>query len=169
MKLPLPLKLNIALSIALLTTMFLGVGFIAATSFTGCVSVGGSNQLDVARVANIAGLAAQMGSTAYLQKNPEARPYFVASFNALGALDHAGEYDPAAFAEALSMLPIKELSGPNGNLYVLGAILIWDELAQQSVNVDKATWVAPVLRAVRLGIGRALGIAPGTKAKGLIP
>lgn len=139
------------------------------SSFTGCTTISGSNQLDVARVAHIAGAAAHLGSAAYLSKNPEARPYFIASFNALGALDHAGEYDPAAFAEALSMLPIKELSGPNGNLYVLGAILIWDELAQQSVNVDKSTWVAPVLRAVRLGIGRALGIAPGTKQRGLIP
>lgn len=161
----LPLKLSAVLSVALL----LAVSVATTKTFTGCTTVSGSNQLDVARVANIAGLAAQMGSTAYLQKNPEARPYFVASFNALGALDHAGQYDPAAFAEALSMLPIKELSGPNGNLYVLGAILIWDELAQRSINVDRTLWVQPVLRAVRLGIGRALGIAPGTRQKGIIP
>lgn len=136
---------------------------------SGCTTINGTNQLDVARVASIAGAAAQMGSAAYLSKNPEARPYFVASFNALGALDHAGEYDPAAFAEALKMLPIKEMSGPNGSLYVLGAILIWDELAQRSVNVDKTLWVQPVLRAVRIGIGRAIGVTPGTKARGYIP
>lgn len=169
MKLPLPLKLNIAISIALLTTGFLGIGFIAATSFTGCVSVGGTNQLDVARMAHIAGAAAHLGSAAYLSKNPEARPYFVSAFNALGALDHSANYDPAAFAEALKLLPIRELSGPNGNLYVLAAIIVWDELAQRSINVDRTTWVKPTLIAVRLGIGRALGIAPGTKAKGLIP
>lgn len=169
MKIPLPLKLNIALSIALLTTMFLGVGFIAATSFTGCVSVGGTNQLDVARVSQIAGLAAQMGSTAYLQKNPEARPYFVVVYNSLGVLDANGNYDPVQFAEALRQLPVRELQGPNGSLYIIAAVFLWDELAQQSVSIDKQLWVAPVLRSVRSGIGRALGIAPGIKQKGLIP
>lgn len=149
--------------------LMLAAGVATTKTFTGCTTISGSNQLDVARVANIAGLAAQMGSTAYLQKNPEARPYFVSAYNGLGALDHAGNYDPAAFAEALKLLPIKELSGPNGNLYVLAAVLIWDELAQRSINVDKTLWVAPVLKSVRLGIGRALGIAPGTKQRGLIP
>lgn len=149
--------------------VMLAVGVATTKTFTGCTTVSGSNRVDVARVAQIAGIAAQMGSATYLQKNPEARPYFQAAYNGLGALDHAGNYDPAAFASALSMLPIRELSGPNGNLYIMAAILVWDELAQRSVNVDKTLWVQPVLRAVRLGIGRALGIAPGTKQRGLIP
>lgn len=146
----------------------IGIGFTGAST-TGCVSVSGTNRLDVARVASIAGKAAQIGSMGRLQKHPEERPYFVSSYNALGALDHASNYDPAAFAEALKMLPIKELSGPDGNLYVLGAVFLWDELAQQSYALDRTLWVQPVLRAVRLGIGRALGIAPGTKQRGLIP
>lgn len=152
--------ISIAAVGAIVTPVFMSIN---------CATVNGTNQLDVARVANIAGLAAQMGSTAYLQKNPDDRSYFIAVYNGLGALDHAGNYDPAQFAAALQALPIKELSGPNGSLYVLAAIFLWDELAQQSYQLDSKLWVKPVLVAVRAGIGRALGIAPGTRQKGLIP
>lgn len=140
----------------------LTIGLIyAMTVLSGCVtSSTGQKTLDVERVARIAGAAAQIGSQAYLQKHPDQLASFVVAYEALGALDASGNYEPAAFAAALQNLPIKELQGPDGSVYVSVALVVWDELATQTATVDKTTWVKPVLKSVRAGLGRTLGRTP---------
>lgn len=159
------IALGATIAVIITVTFVVAVG----TTITGCVSVGGTNRIDVARVAAIAGAAAQMGTTASLNQDAKNRPYFEVVYNALGALDHAENYDPAQFAAALQTLPVRELRGPNGSLYIIAAVFLWDELAQQSYQLDNRVWVAPILKSVRAGIARALGITPGTKTRGYIP
>jgi hypothetical protein len=129
------------------------VGWIGA----GCVTApDGTRKLDVQRVANISGAAAELGAIAYLQKHPEGRIYFEAVVNGLAALDASGNYDPAAFARALQALPVKELKGPEGTLLVGAAIIAWDQLAAESARLDNSAWVKPVLLKVKDGLAKAL-------------
>jgi hypothetical protein len=105
----------------------------------------------------LAGVAANLGTTVYLSKNPQARSAFESAYAALSKLEEAGNFDPAAFAEALSVLPIDELKGPEGQLYISVAIVLYEELKASSVAVNTPEWTKPVLASVRVGIGRALG------------
>ncbi len=123
----------------------------------GCVTgPDGTRKLDTERVALLAGVAAEIGATAYLSKHPDQRIYFEAARNSLGALDASGDYDPAKFAAALQALPIKELRGPEGSLYVGLALVAWEELSAEATRFDRTDWVKPVLQRVHLGLDRAL-------------
>jgi len=125
--------------------------------FTGCVTApDGTKQVDYNRVANIAGVAADIGTRAVLAKNPEHRADFAAVEQALNALIDAKNYDPAAFSAALSSLRVRELKGPNGQIIISAAVIIWDEAAQFATGLDQRTLVALTLTRVRDGIHRAL-------------
>lgn len=127
------------------------------TLVTGCVTApDGARTVDTQRVARLAGVAAEIGATAYLQKRPGDRLYFEAAANGLTALDATGDYDPAKFAAALQALPIRELRGPEGSLYVGLALVAWEELSAEAARLDKTDWVKPVLQRVQLGLERAL-------------
>lgn len=126
---------------------------------SGCVTAPtGERVVDVARVARLSGVAAELGATMYLEKNPSARPYFEASLAAVAALDASGDYNPSRFADALKGLPVRELQGKEGSLYIGLAVVAWGELSVEAerANLDKAEWVRPVLKSVRLGLERAL-------------
>lgn len=110
----------------------------------------------ITRIARIAGSAADLGTRKLLAEKPGFRPALTVTVNALRNLDASGEYDPVKFANALTTLPINELQGPEGDLYVSTAVVIWNELAQEAVAMDTTLWVKPVLRSVLDGMLRAL-------------
>jgi hypothetical protein len=128
-----------------------------AVMLVGCATgPNGQATVDVQRVARLAGVAAEVGATVYLQKHPGDRAYFQIAASALAALDASSDYDPAKFAAALQTLPIRELRGPEGSLYVGLAIVAWEELSAEAARLDKTVWVKPVLERVQLGLERAL-------------
>ncbi|MDB6030227.1 MAG: hypothetical protein JWM16_565, partial [Verrucomicrobiales bacterium] len=73
---------------------------------------------DVERIARVAGAAAELGSQAWLNEHPNDRRYFIVANEALKGLVNSANYDPAAFAQALQVLPMKELRGPQGSIYI---------------------------------------------------
>jgi hypothetical protein len=111
---------------------------------------------DIARISRLSGTAAQLGSLAWLSKNPNDRSYFATANEALKGLINSGNYDPAAFASALQGLPIKELKGSEGSLYISVAIVVWDEAIQSAQGLDRQELVAATLKAVQQGIQRTL-------------
>jgi hypothetical protein len=137
---------QILLSLMLAASMTLGPGCATTSTEDGS-----------ARAARLAGVAANLGTTVYLSQNPAARPAFEQAYAALSALEANGNFDPAAFAEALSVLPIDELKGPEGQLYISVAIVLYEELKANSIAVNTPEWVKPVLSSVKAGLGRALG------------
>ena len=142
-------------SLSSLGYLLLAIGYFTS----GCVTTpGGQRALDVARVARIAGTAADFGAQVYLQQHPEAAPAFRLAENVLTSLIDAENWDPAAFASALRSLPVKELRSPEGALLASAAVLLWDELAAESRTLDKTQWVRPVMLSVRNGLRRALSI-----------
>jgi hypothetical protein len=111
---------------------------------------------DIARISRLSGTAAQLGSLAWLTKNPNDRAYFATANEALKGLINSGNYDPAAFASALQGLPIKELKGSEGSLYISVAIVVWDEALQSAEGLNRQELVAATLKAVQSGIQRTL-------------
>lgn len=142
----------------LLLSLALGLATAGLLPLAGCkTAADGSRTVDSDRVSRIAGTAAQLGTTIYLAQHPEQRPSFAAAEQALTALADRQNYDPAAFSAALQGLPINELKGPNGSLYVSVALVVWDEVAAQATGVDKEELVKKTLVAVRDGLRRSLG------------
>lgn len=128
------------------------------SAYLGCVTGPDGNEApDVARIARLIGSATTLGTQAYLIKHPEARPAFEFTRTALKTLQANGNYDPVAFAQAFQNLPINELRGDYGALYVSLAIVAWDELRAEAVSLDQQTWVAVVLSEAVKGFDRALG------------
>jgi hypothetical protein len=122
---------------------------------------------DIARISRLSGTAAQLGSLAWLSKNPGDRAYFATANEALKGLINSGNYDPAAFASALQGLPIKELKGSEGSLYISVAIVVWDEAIQSAQGLDRQELVAATLKAVQQGIQRTLdATAPKAELEG---
>jgi hypothetical protein len=142
-----------------------------AMGCSGCVTrPDGTKGPDIARISRLSGTAAQLGSLAWLSKNPNDRSYFATANEALKGLINSGNYDPAAFASALQGLPIKELKGSEGSLYISVAIVVWDEAIQSAQGLDRQELVAATLKAVQQGIQRTLDAtasvgAPGPKAE----
>lgn len=128
----------------LTTVLFLGP--------VGCKTTG-QDRLD--RAATIAGLAAFTGTSVYLAKNPKDRSYFEAARTAIKALIDSENFDPAALASALQKLPINELNGPNGSIYVSVAVVLWDSLAKDTISIDKAK-MGVLLKRIYEGFDQAI-------------
>jgi hypothetical protein len=163
-------------------SLALAVAVTAAAGFTGCVtkavvttSANGASITnfvrvpDVARISRLAGGAAQLGSQAWLAKNPNDRRYFVIANESLKGLVDSQNYDPAAFAQALSVLPMKELQGPEGSIIISGALLVWDEALASSTGLNRIELVAATLKKVQEGIQKTLdATAPRTNRSQLL-
>jgi hypothetical protein len=134
----------------------------------GCASVGSNPAADaqrIQRLSTVAEIAAFSGTTYWLQSHPADRVYFAASLAALDALLKDRNYDPQALTAALSSLPIKQLQGDKGALIVSAATILYDGYASEVVNLDKATYIAPVISAIRNGLFRALNPGQALPAK----
>jgi hypothetical protein len=149
--------------------------FVAFVSFcgifgSGCASVGSNPAADaqrIQRLSTIAELAAFTGSQYWLHDHPQDRQYFAVSLAALDSLLKDRNYDPQALTAALSSLPVRQLQGDKGALIVSAATILYDGYASEVVNLDKATYIAPVIAAIRNGLFRALNPGSGPKAFGL--
>ncbi len=130
---------------------------LALTLSLGCSTVPSTPEARLARVARISGVAASVGASSYLASNPQSRPAFEAAHAALTKLEADGNFNPDTFAEVLRGLPIDELKGPEGEIYISLAIVLWEEVKAESVALNTPEWVKPVLTSVRAGLGRALG------------
>ncbi len=108
----------------------------------------------------LAGIAADIGTHATLQAQPQYRPAFVAAEIALTALIDARDFDPAKFAAELQHLPVDALNANFGTnspaLYVSSAVVIWNGVTQLATRIDQGEVVRTTMIAVRDGIARGL-------------
>src|SRR5258708_36130060 len=135
---------------------------------SGCASVAPTPAADaqrLQRLATIAELAAFSGTTYWLSGHPLDRQYFAVSLAALDSLLKDRNYDPQALTAALSSLPVRQLQGDKGALIVSAATILYDGYASEVVNLDKATYIAPVIAAIRNGLFRALNPGQALPAK----
>jgi hypothetical protein len=141
-------------------SLSLATAISAALLFTSCASLT-PERIDA--LANIAGLAAQIGAANWLQKHPENRPMFEAAIAAINALIRAGITNPDAYAEQLNKLPTDLLAGPEGDVMVSpvprAGVLVWDVESKKAVVV-KGKSVLPVAKSISRGLRNATSPAP---------
>jgi len=134
---------------------------VAALIGVGCASFG--NRPAAERLGSLAKVAAFTGTRVYLAEHPEQRPIFVKVHEALQGLEAGGTFDAAALALVLQSLPINELQGPEGSLYVSAAVVLWDEVIGGATAIDQVAVVRAVLPKVREGL--ALGLGPEQRSE----
>src|SRR5688572_15902716 len=141
---------------------FMLVAAVAAATLTftpGCKAPSGAvNEVprSVRVVSSIAETAAYFGTVKRLQDHPGDREIFNVAVLALQRLVDQQNYDPIAFAEALKGLPINELSGPDGDIYISTIVGVWDAFLQDTIALDQSTVVGPVISKVLSGMRRGI-------------
>lgn len=137
-------------------TKLTALALIVCVLFTGCATNTQSNPEQTARrIGVVAESAAFVGTTYYLQKHPDERPKFEAAYAAVVLLNGGTNASAAQLSEALEGLPIKELKGDQGALYVGSAMILYDAFLAENVSVPAN--VKPVVGGITRGMGRALG------------
>jgi hypothetical protein len=130
---------------------------LAALFTPACVTTpGGKLEPDTERIARIMGRAAYYGTVFYLTDHPQARPDFVIAAAALQTMENTTNWDYVAFSDALAALPIRQLQGDQGTIYIQLGLDVWDEALQLSTPILKSKLVAATVPRVRDGIQRAL-------------
>jgi hypothetical protein len=148
---------------------FMLVAAVAAATLTftpGCKAPSGAaNEVprSVRVVSSIAETAAYFGTVKRLQDHPGEREIFNVAVLALQRLVDQQNYDPIAFAEALKGLPMNELSGPDGDIYISTIVGVWDAFLQDTIALDQSTVVGPVISKVLSGMRRGIDRAGTAK------
>lgn len=108
--------------------------------------------------------AASVGATFWMQAHPENRAEFELARTSLRSLVAAGNGSVADLQQALSDLPIKQLSGSSGQVIVSGAVVLIDAAGKELAKLDSAgVWsfyVQPVAQGLLAGLDQALGSGP---------
>jgi len=105
-------------------------------------------------VSAIAGDAAEWGVRAY----PQHRAAFVAAQEGLNGLINSQTWDSAAFSAALAKIPVLSvgLAGPQGDIYLRGAVTVFRVATSLAYSVTSAPALQQCMIAVRDGLARGL-------------
>lgn len=143
----------------LLAAAFLACGLLTLTLATGCATTGGGGPpISPQSVGTVAEVAAYTGTQVYLRDHPTERPKFEAALAALAVLKAGTNATPAQVQEALDKLPIKQLQGDKGTIIISTAVILYDSLARQYVNVEATPeWLREFMNGAYRGLARALG------------
>jgi hypothetical protein len=134
----------------------------------GCVTTETGQKIpDPVLLQSVSFEAASVGATFWLQSHPdpETRAQFVLVQASLRTLVSAGSGDLAQLQAALSDLPIKQLSGTNGQVIVGGAVVLIDAAGKQLLKLDSKGIYPHYVQPVAQGVLAGLDIALGTSAK----
>lgn len=133
---------------------------IAAVSLTGCATNGTTStttpEQKAARLQTVAEVAAFSGASVWLKKHADDRPAFEAAHAALSVLVAGSAVSPVQVSEALAGLPIKELKGEEGAIYVGIATIVYDAYLRENVNLDGEINVKAFVTGLHAGLNRAL-------------
>lgn len=142
-----------------LRLILLAAALCVSPILTGCKTSSGEVPRSVRVVSSIAETAAYFGTVKRLQDHPGEREAFNVAVLGLQRLIDQKNYDPIAFAEALKGLPISELSGPDGDIYISTIVGVWDAFLQDTVALDQSVVVMPVISKVLSGMQRGIARA----------
>ena len=134
---------------------FVALPFVAA--FAGCTTAQKENWLSTCE--KVARSAADLGTTAWLARNPGDRNAFVLAHGALGILLKVEDYDSQKFyAALLSTLPAdcRELEGEYGALMIVAGVQVLDGLGSLLFDIESNTATQRIMRAVYEGFDAAL-------------
>lgn len=121
----------------------------------GCQTLGPAVLIAVSRGA---GLAAEYA----VRNQPKSRAAFALAEQGLSDLLSTNAIDAAAFQKVLAALPAIEqgMAGPNGDLYLKGAIFFFDIVRGVSYQIVSKPALTQVMTSVRDGLRAGLAYAP---------
>lgn len=129
--------------------------FVVALLFGGCASLTPER---IAVLAAIAGSAAEIGASEWLEKHPTHRDAFRLAIDAfistLAESDSPRSEQKAV--EMLNSLPTSTLAGPAGELYISDTnLVVWDA-SRRKATAAKGPIAKPVLEATKRGLTKAI-------------
>lgn len=144
--------LTVLLSVSLLTAPV-----VVLPLLSGCASLNdGLSSSNAQRIQTSVKLAAYLGTSAYLTKNPQTRPAFVIARDELVALSTADNIDAVTLLAIVNRLPIKELNGDQSKIIITAATIILSDFAGQ-LQLDQLKQLQPIAAAMAEGITLGLG------------
>lgn len=123
--------------------------------WTGCATTS-NDRTAIERIGNVAELAAYTGAALHLVDHPEGAGRIGLAINALDNLASTNGFNAIALSQALSQLPIKELSGEKGHILIGAAVLLYEAELSQLTPIEQPPYVQAVATRVRAGLYRAL-------------
>jgi hypothetical protein len=123
-------------------------------------SSGATTEEKIAKIGNLAEVAAYTGAAIHLTDNPQHRVVFEGVIATLDALASTNNFDPVAFSQALQQLPIKELKSDKAAILIGTATLLYEMELRETVEVDRKLYVAAIAGRVRNGLARAVAQLP---------
>lgn len=125
---------------------------------TGCASLNdGLYASDARRIQTSVKLAAYLGTSTYLQKNPIARPAFLAARDELVALSTSDTIDAVTLLAIVNRLPLKQFEGEQSKIIVTAVTIILSDFAGD-LQLDQLKQLQPIAKAMADGI--TLGVPP---------
>lgn len=112
----------------------------------------------VSDAAEVANLAAYAGAAIHLAEHPEDAPYFRAAVHALDGALASPDWQPATLAEALSALPVTELQGNRGRIYITAGVQLWISASRRLMLIDESGDARTIAMSIRDGLAQALSI-----------
>lgn len=142
---------------ALLSASLLTAPVLVLPLLTGCASLNdGLSGSNAQRIQTSVKLAAYLGTSAYLTKNPQTRPAFVTARDQLLLLSTAENIDAATLLAIVSQLPVKELNGDQSKLIITAATIILSDFAGE-LQLDQLKQLQPIAKSMADGITLGLG------------
>lgn len=141
-----------------LPLLTLGLG-LWTLGLSGCASTPKPTEDQVERIsraATVAEIAAYTGAGFWLLEHPGDRDKVTLAISALDGLSSTNGYSGLALAQALSILPIKELKGEKGSLLVGAAVLLYETELSRLTPIEQGPYVAIMTGRIRAGLQRAL-------------
>lgn len=144
--------LTLLLSVSLFTAPF-----VVLPLLTGCASLSdGLSGAEAQRIQTSVKLAAYLGTSAYVQKNPQTRPAFLIARDELTALSTADNIDAVTLLAIFNRLPVKQLESGQSKLIITAATIILSDFAGE-LQLDQLKQLQPIAAAGAEGITLGLG------------
>jgi hypothetical protein len=155
----------------ILTTILCLAGVGGISSFTGCttkttVTQGADgtyktntlSSLNLPALTNAIALAVPPAVNLAVSQEPQARAYLADAAVVINLVLASGSYDPNSLNAALNTLGVKEVRTPQAQAAIDAAVALYKGMYGQVVEaqLDKVTWLPPILKAIADGITEGL-------------
>lgn len=142
---------------ALMKKLFAFPLLAALALFAGCTTVGAP---DIERISRAVQEAARIGTQEAVRDHPEWIPYFVTTRDSLNILAASDKLTVASLLEAISKLPVSELSSDTARLIIAGAVLTVSIAGWSDIEIVQTEQIRPVVIALSDGINAGLTTQP---------
>jgi len=144
----------------LILIVFLALGSISITSFSGCALFSNSATTDqkLADVRSLSYAAASLGTAEALLENPAWNLHFQTAYAQLDQLVTQKTVTGDLLRKIIASLPVKELKSSRARIAIETATMLFDSTVGTKVNIEAQPYVLAAATGIRDGLKAALGL-----------